>query len=120
MAPAIAAELTVRVTDAAGHPVTDAVVTLRPTGAAAPAPPPGSGFRVEQRNIKFSPFVLVVPQGSVVAFPNLDTVKHHVYSFSPTKRFELKLFARGEPRSVTFDRPGIVAVGCTPAASRAA
>jgi hypothetical protein len=47
-----------------------------------------------------------------VSFPNLDPTKHHVYSFSAAKRFELKLFARDQSRTVHFDKPGVVALGC--------
>jgi hypothetical protein len=60
----------------------------------------------------FVPFVLVVPVGSKVDFTNLDPFRHHVYSFSPAKKFELKLFGQGEKRSVTFDKAGTVALGC--------
>src|SRR4029078_12602374 len=56
--------------------------------------------------------VLVVPVGSTVEFTNLDPFRHHVYSFSPAKKFELKLFGQGEHGSVTFDKPGTVALGC--------
>ena len=39
-------------------------------------------------------------------------MRHHVYSFSTPKKFELKLYGREEARSVTFDRAGVVALGC--------
>jgi plastocyanin len=110
--PALAGSLTVRIVDTAGHPVTDAVVTLQPAAGSAPRPRVEAGYRVTQQNIEFHPFVSVVPVGATVAFPNLDPFRHHVYSFSPAKRFELKLFARDQTRSVTFDRPGVVAIGC--------
>jgi plastocyanin len=110
--PAAAASLTVRVVDAAGHPVQDAVVTLKPAANAAPRMRADAAYRVTQQDTQFHPFVTVVPMGATVAFPNLDPFRHHVYSFSPTKRFELKLFARDQTRSVTFDQPGIVAIGC--------
>ena len=29
--------------------------------------------------------------GTAMSFPNNDSVRHHVYSFSPAKTFELKL-----------------------------
>ena len=45
-------------------------------------------------------------------FPNKDDVRHHVYSFSPAKRFELPLYAGTPAAPVVFDRPGIVAIGC--------
>jgi hypothetical protein len=50
--------------------------------------------------------------GSKVTFPNFDTFRHHVYSFSPVHRFELKLYGREEHRSEFFDKAGIVAIGC--------
>src|SRR6478609_11252751 len=110
-APLCAAPLTVRVTDAGGQPVENAVVTLRPVGAVRPMPV-GKSYSVSQKDLQFHPFVLVIPAGATVSFPNLDPTKHHVYSFSPTKRFELKLFAKDQSRSVQFDRAGIVALGC--------
>jgi plastocyanin len=104
--------LTVRLVDGAGRPIADAVVTLKPVTGAAPAPRLKDGFRITQQAMQFHPFVSVVPAGATVAFPNLDPFRHHVYSFSPAKRFELKLFAKDQTRSVTFERPGIVAIGC--------
>jgi hypothetical protein len=65
-----------------------------------------------QQNIQFSPYVLVVPLGSTVSFPNKDKVRHHVYSFSAPKKFELKLYGKDESRTVTFDKPGAVSLGC--------
>jgi plastocyanin len=111
-APIAAAPLTVRVTDAAGKPVANSVVTFRSAGAAARPMPVGKAYTVSQKDLKFHPFVLVVPVGATVSFPNLDPTKHHVYSFSAAKRFELKLFARDQSRSVRFDKPGVVALGC--------
>src|SRR3954454_22279484 len=110
-APASAAPLTVRVVDAAGRGVRDAVVALYPS-AGARAPRPGGRFVVSQQNLQFHPFLTIVPVGADVSFPNFDNTKHHVYSFSPSKRFELKLFAKDQSRTVHFDKPGIVALGC--------
>ena len=42
-----------------------------------------------QRGKQFLPGVLVVPVGTSVHFPNRDSVRHHVYSFFPAKKFEL-------------------------------
>ena len=110
--PLTAASLSVRVVDASGKPVRDAVVTLYPGGNAARAAQRGGRFTVSQKNLQFHPFVSIVPVGSDVSFPNLDPTKHHVYSFSAAKRFELKLFAKDQSRTVHFDKPGIVALGC--------
>ena len=108
-----AADLQVQVHDAKGRPVRDAVVTYYPQGGG-----PSEPFRFEwpyrmaQQNLQFDPFVLVVPAGATVAFPNRDTVRHQVYSFSPAHPLELKLYGRDETRTVKFDRVGVIALGC--------
>jgi plastocyanin len=111
-APLAAVPLSVRVVDAAGRPVRDAVVALYPAGSAARAPRPTGRYMVSQKDLQFHPFLTIVPVGAAVSFPNLDPTKHHVYSFSTAKRFELKLFARDQSRTVQFDKPGVVALGC--------
>jgi plastocyanin len=111
-APLAAAPLSVRVVDSSGRPVRDAVVTLYPAGSAARAPRSGGRYVVAQKNLQFQPFLTIIPVGSDISFPNLDPTKHHVYSFSPAKRFELKLFAKDQSRTVHFDKPGVVALGC--------
>src|SRR5947209_1319793 len=110
--PLAAGPLNVRVLDASGHPVRDAVVTFYPSGAAARPARPGGRFTISQQNLQFHPFITIIPVGADVSFPNLDPTKHHVYSFSPAKKFELKLFARDQSRTVHFDKAGIVALGC--------
>ena len=95
-----------------GSPVTDAVVIVRLVGRDTPLPRVGSGYAVSQQNIQFHPFISVVPINADVAFPNLDSVRHQVYSFSPAKRFQLKLYAREQNRTVRFDRAGPVSLGC--------
>lgn len=109
----IAGTLDVTVRDAAGKPVRDAVVTVA-SAAGTPAGPPRFAWpaRVTQQDIQFDPYVLIVPVGAAVAFPNKDKVRHHVYSFSKAKKFELKLYGREESRTVTFDKAGPVALGC--------
>jgi len=108
-----AADLSVTVKSAQGRPIVDAVVTAYPN-----APYDKSRIRfawpykVSQHNMTFDPFVLIVPVGAEVTFPNQDTVRHHVYSFSPAKTFELKLYGQDEARAVRFDKAGVVALGC--------
>jgi plastocyanin len=104
-----AADLTVVIRDSNGRPVEDAVVMADASGRPAPAP---ARFVINQRNMQFVPYVLVVPVGSTIEFGNLDPYRHHVYSFSPAKKFELKLFGQGETRPVRFDRAGLVSIGC--------
>lgn len=107
-ATARAGDLTVVLTDQKGRPVEDAVVTINAPGA----PPSPGTFEITQKDMVFVPHVLVVPVGSTVRFGNIDPVRHHVYSFSPARKFELKLFGKGQTRPVRFEKPGIVAIGC--------
>jgi plastocyanin len=111
-APLSATPFTVRVVDASGRPVRDAVVAFSPAGSAARSPHASGRYVVSQQNLQFHPFLTVVPVGADVSFPNLDPTKHHVYSFSAAKRFELKLFAKDQSRTVHFEKPGVVALGC--------
>jgi hypothetical protein len=112
-APAWAAELDVSLRTTQGRPAQDAVVTVYPA-AGLPSGPIRFDwpYKVIQKDIQFHPFVLVVPVGATVAFPNLDKVRHHVYSFSPAHRFELKLYGKDETETVRFDKAGPVALGC--------
>jgi plastocyanin len=67
---------------------------------------------LDQRNMKFSPYVLPVVVGSTVEVPNNDTVWHNAYSKGGAKDFDLGLYPPGKSRSVTFDKPGVVRVLC--------
>lgn len=112
-APALAGDLNLKLVDAAGRPVSDAVVSVRPAGGipAGPIRFPWPTTMVQQ-NVAFVPNVLVVPVGATVRFPNKDKVRHHVYSFSRPAKFEIKLFSQDETRSYTFKTAGAVALGC--------
>lgn len=109
--PAVAGTVQVRVTDAAGKPLPGAVAYLDSPEARAAVRPLASA-NIEQVNKQFVPAVTVVPAGTRVGFPNRDSFRHHVYSFSPAKKFELQLYAGTEANPVLFDRSGIVVLGC--------
>lgn len=111
-APAQAASLTVTVVDSAGRPLRDAVISVRPANTPGGAARFAFDPRVGQKDIQFTPGLTVVPVGTTVSFPNFDKVRHHVYSFSRAKKFELKLYGRDQSRSVRFDVPGTIALGC--------
>ena len=106
-----AASLTVSVADASGRPLAGAVVAVEIGGAARTAAA-GTRAEVVQRQRNFEPGVLVVQTGTQVDFPNQDTVRHHVYSFSPAKKFELKLYAGTPAQPVRFEQSGVVVLGC--------
>ncbi|MCE7796563.1 methylamine utilization protein [Sphingobium sufflavum] len=111
--PCVAGTLDLRVVDSAGKPVPDAVVTVVPA-VGIPSGPISFpwGTTMAQENINFQPHVLIVPVGATIRFPNHDTVRHHIYSFSKPAKFEFKLFGKDETRSYRFTTPGAVALGC--------
>ena len=111
-AGAAGAATVVAMARAGDRPLADAVVTLTPLGIAPDGRPATGDGVMRQHDERFDPFVVAISTGSRVRFPNDDDVRHHVYSFSPAKPFELRLYGRDETPSVLFDRPGIVAVGC--------
>jgi plastocyanin len=114
LASAVAAQaagVSATVTDKAGRPLPGAVVTLEPVGARLPVKPM-VGIEISQKDKRFIPDVTVVTVGTPVTFPNLDTVRHHVYSFSPAKTFELKLYTGTPSAPVVFDKAGIAVIGC--------
>ena len=75
-------------------------------------PPPKDPVTLDQLNLTFIPHVLPVLVGTTVAFPNSDEVRHNAFSPSPAKRFNLGTYPRGVVRTVTFDKPGEVALLC--------
>ena len=108
---AFAATVTVTVADRAGKPLSDAVVMLAPLSGHLPVRPM-NGVEIAQAHRQFDPRITVVTVGTAISFPNRDTVRHHVYSFSAAKIFELKLYAGVPATPVLFDKPGIVVLGC--------
>ena len=110
-AVACAASVNVVFIDAAGNPLADAVVMLEPVGARLPVKPM-AGAQIAQHELQFNPEVTVVTVGTPVMFPNQDTVKHHVYSYSAAKSFQIKLYAGVPHTPIVFDKPGIAVLGC--------
>lgn len=108
---ALAAPHTIVVRNEAGQPVHPAAVSVFVDGTPARAAKGAQG-QMAQRDKAFAPTLLVVQTGTPVSFPNFDTVRHHVYSFSPTKPFELKLYAGTPVAPVVFDRAGTATLGC--------
>jgi plastocyanin len=94
-----------------GKPIANAVVfvqepaSLPPAGASSPA-------IMDQFNKTFVPGMLPIAVGTQVRFPNRDQIRHHVYSFSRPKRFELPLYKGEDAPPVLFDKPGVVKIGC--------
>lgn len=107
---ALAADVSVIVTDSVGKPVTDAIVAFY--DGKSPAVNQNAAGKIVQKNKMFNPKVTVVQTGTSIHFPNEDSFRHHVYSFSPAKKFELKLYSGVPTNPVPFDQAGVVTLGC--------
>jgi plastocyanin len=101
-----------QIVDERGIPLRDAVVEVRPANGADGSIRFPWRMAMAQKDMAFVPGTLVVAKGSKVAFPNLDKVRHSVYSFSKPARFEIELYGRDQTRSHLFAVAGSVAVGC--------
>lgn len=106
---ATAQKLSVTVVDQQGQPLADAVVSID-TGEAPTAL--NDSAVMDQIETLFDPFVLTVPAGATVRFPNSDNIRHQVYSFSNAKPFELPLYSNQEAPTIDFNQAGIVVLGC--------
>ena len=119
-----AAQLQVTVLGLDGKPAANVVVQAMPSAAwplqALPAP-----VEIAQQNIRFEPFVTVVPVGASVRFVNRDRFDHHVRSqpggplgnVAPAQQFEFRMAAvksngTAATAEVKLDVPGTIALGC--------
>jgi plastocyanin len=107
--PLQAGSIVVTVKDSKGGEVPDAVVYAKSSSPVAPREKKGV---IDQIDKQFVPYVTAVQVGTAVIFPNKDNIRHHVYSFSPAKKFELPLYAGIPAEPVVFDKPGFVTLGC--------
>jgi plastocyanin len=105
-----AASLEAHVATTTGTPVEDAAVVVEPS--AGDMPIHHARTKIEQRDRELVPYVTIIQTGTAIDFPNRDAFKHHLFSFSPAKRFEIKLYAGKPVNPVVFDKPGEVALGC--------
>jgi plastocyanin len=67
---------------------------------------------IDQVDKRFKPTQIVITKGQSVEFPNSDNIRHHVYSFSKAKTFELKLYADTPEKPINFPEHGVVVLGC--------
>ncbi|MEJ6474432.1 methylamine utilization protein [Pseudoalteromonas piscicida] len=98
-----------KILDGNGEPLQHAVVELIDQPLASS--PQGIAV-MDQINKQFVPFILTIQKGQLVSFPNSDDIRHHVYSFSAVKPFELKLYAGTPNQPLKFDNAGVVVLGC--------
>lgn len=107
---AYAAEFSIIIKSGSGKAVKNAVVTLTPTKKIKLKS--RQTYIVDQINKTYVPHVKIITVGSKISFPNKDNIRHHVYSFSEAKKFELPLYKGTPTKPITFNKAGIVVLGC--------
>lgn len=107
---AAAVPVTVQLRGPGGQPLAGAAVAIEVKGRTGKTTT--AKAEIGQRDRQFTPQVLVVQTGTAVNFPNFDTVRHHVYSFSPIKVIDIKLYTGTPAEPVVFDKPGVATLGC--------
>ena len=109
-----ATTLEVEVNDQRGRPVPDAVVTVLPAAGVplSPTAPSTQPRIIDQRRLVFMPYVEVFREGERVVFRNSDDTRHHVYSFSAPKAFEIVVAPKTSSAPMVLDKSGVIAVGC--------
>lgn len=109
LVPLKLAAFELNVVDQHGNPVKDAFIAI-PQGEILE---PGAEHQImDQVDRQFVPHVLAISKGQSVIFPNSDNIRHHVYSFSEPKKFEIELYEGVPKQPILFDKPGLVALGC--------
>jgi plastocyanin len=107
---ALASVVTISARTSAGMAAEDTLIVFEPRDA---TPAPGRATAtIDQVNKRFVPRVTILRTGTAASFPNSDSIRHQVYSFSPAKTFSLKLYAGSPKEEIVFDKPGLVVLGC--------
>lgn len=109
---ASAADFSVAVTDQNGDPVENAVIGLMPDDKSRLPAADAQTHTIDQTDEAFVPFVTAMRRGDALRFTNSDRTRHHVYSFSTIKQFELLLNPGQKSNLVKFDEDGVAAIGC--------
>jgi plastocyanin len=107
-----AGEIVLEIRDQTGKPLPEAVAYATAENGTAPKPATLPQGKVDQVNKQFVPQVTIVQTGTSVDFPNSDNIRHSLYSFSPPKVFTQKLYSGKQAPPITFDKPGLVLLGC--------
>ena len=79
--------------------------------------PKSQTYVIHQKGMRFTPSLLVVPQGATVEFPNEDLAPHNVYwksiAGNPRLSHDLGIVARGHKAVWTFTHAGDVPILCS-------
>lgn len=98
--------------DSKKKPLANVAIYVMPLDASAKSQTSNKKGSITQRNKTYIPHVSIFQKGTNVTFLNEDRKKHHVYSFSKAKKFEIKLYSGKPPKKIIFDKSGLVTLGC--------
>jgi|FLOH01.1.fsa_nt_gi plastocyanin len=74
---------------------------------------PATSIEMGQKNLQFSPRLLVVQKGAEITFPNMDDEYHNVLSYSKAKALDLGRYLKTDKAPlVSFDKTGVVELSC--------
>jgi plastocyanin len=102
----------VTVLDKDGRPVSGVAVYLESAELSQQRPATVPSAIMDQFDERFVPHILVVQSGTLVDFPNSDSIAHHVYSFSYPNEFKLPIYKGDAYPPIRFDDTGVVILGC--------
>jgi len=107
-----AAPIFIAVREASGEWVENVLVYVKPLSEAVKKAETPGAIIVDQIDKEFIKPLTIVQLGTEVHFPNHDKIRHHVYSFSSAKKFEIPLYEGMPPNPIVFDKEGVVVLGC--------
>lgn len=91
----------------------DAVIYIKDVQGVNEFPAPLEHAVIDQKALTFIPHVLPILKGTTVDFLNSDAVAHNVFSPSETAdKMDLGTWQRGQARSYTFNKLGVVELLC--------
>lgn len=103
---------TITVTNQSDDPVEYVVISAFAQNGSNIFPPSNSTLLIDQIDKEFIAHVTPIQTGTAIEFPNHDQIRHHVYSFSPAKNFEIPLYKGVPAKPILFDKAGVVSLGC--------
>lgn len=89
----------------------EAVIYFRPS-VPVPTLPPAEPVEMRMERKQFLPRSLAIVPGTTLRFENFDPILHNAFAPPGPHKFDVGLYGKGEARSHTFDRPGLVRVYC--------
>ena len=101
---------TVKVTGADGQTDTADGVIVYVVGFTETAPTKPE--TIQQKNKHFVPDLIAITAGQEVTFPNADTILHNVFSRSSVRPFDLGQYKKGQSKTKSFPKVGVVDVYC--------